>query len=334
MTCNHDFIFRTVPKAELHVHLEGTMTPSMVRLLAKRHQMTLPDTLFTKDDRYNWKDFLDFLKVYDAASIVLKTPTDYYDITYDYLRQIADEGGIYAELLFSADHAAQSGGMSYKDTLDAMVQAIDDAREHFGIEGRLLSAFVRHYGVDQCIKVAKDTVKHAHPYVVGVNLAGDEAGFPPAQFKEAFEIITKAGLKSVVHAGEWCGPDEGIWEALNNLPVNRLGHGVRSIEDPKLVSYLVDHNIMLECCPTSNIAFGAFPSYEAHSFNKLRAAGVKVCLNTDDPPFVHTTLGQEYLVAHEHFGLNNEDLVQITKDAIEASFADEKTKKMLLKKVN
>lgn len=321
-----------IPKAELHLHIEGAMTPSLVTKLAKRNKLDIPTHIFGDNETYVWKDFLDFLQTFDVASSVLKTPLDYRDMVYDYLARCAKEGAIYVEIFLSPDHAALCG-LSYEDHLSGTVQAIDDARKDFGIEGRIIITCVRHFGVDKCEQVAKDAVKYAHPYVVGFGIGGDEVNFPPAQFSKAFQIAHEGGLGCTAHAGEMAGA-ESVWEAITHLPITRVGHGVRSIEDPNLIAAIIERDITLEVCPGSNIALGVYPNFAAHPFNQLRNAGVRVTLNSDDPPFFATTLGREYdIIAREHFGLNNNDLLQITRNAIHASFAEPTLKEKLLDKI-
>ncbi len=248
-----------VAKAELHLHLEGSLPPSLVTKIAKRNGIAVPDDIFGENETFLWEDFLHFLKVYDKASFVLRNAEDYREMTYDYLARTAQMGSIYTEMMVSPDHAAMCG-VSYEEHLAGVVQGIDDARRDHGIEGRIIMTCVRHFGVEKCINVAKSTVKNLHPYVVGFGMGGDEAGFPPAQFAKAYQIAHEAGLGCTVHAGEMVGP-EGVWEAITHLPVTRIGHGVRSIEDPNLLAALSERGITLEVCPGSNIALRVYPDF-------------------------------------------------------------------------
>jgi adenosine deaminase len=320
-----------LPKAELHSHLEGTITPAWVQLLAKRHHLKIPEGLMRDDDTFIWKDFLDFLKVYDVASSVIQSTEDYRDITYAYLKQSSQEGVIYSELMPSPDHAATSG-ITYPALIEGVVAGIKDAERDFGIIARIYISCVRHFGVESCEAVAKLAVKYPHPFVVGFGMGGDEAGFPPKQFARAYQIAhEEAGLQCTVHAGEWTGPEQ-IRDAINYLPVSRLGHGVRIIEDTSLIQEIIDRGITLECCPTSNIALKVFPDYAHHPLRTFYDLGVKLTLGSDDPPYFSTTIGKEYDVAAKHFGFTSAELLQITRNAIQASFADDATKAQLLKK--
>ena len=316
-----------IPKAELHVHLEGAASPDLVRRLAARNGIKLAPTLFDARGEFAWSDFLHFLAVYDAAAGVIKTPEDYRDVTYEYLRDCAQEGAIYVEVMSSPDHAAEAG-MSYQNHVDGIVAGIDDARRDHEIEGRLIVTCVRHFGVDRAMDVARQVVASPHPYVVGFGMGGDEAAWPPAQFKQAFDYVAASGLPCTVHAGEWAGP-EMIREAIETLPVQRIGHGVRAIEDKALVNELAARAITLEVCPGSNIATGIYESRQTHPLVALRDAGVRVTLNSDDPPYFATTVGREYDRAAQEMQLSEETLREITEAAIDAAFVDDDTKRTL-----
>jgi adenosine deaminase len=309
-----------VPKAELHVHLEGTATPDLVRRLADRNGIALPDDLLRPDGTFAWSDFLDFLKSYDKAASAIRTGDDYRDVTYEYLAACAAEGAVYVELIASLDHGKHVG-LADDEHLDGIARGIDDARRDHGITGRIISSIVRNFGVADCEDVARRTVALAHPYVVGFNMAGDEAGFPAADYTRAFAIAHEAGLGCSVHAGEHAGP-ESIRAALQLPGVVRISHGVRAVEDPSLVEDLAARRIVLEVCPTSNVVLGVFPSYEEHPLGRLRAAGVPVTLGSDDPPYFGTTIGREYELAHERLGCSLEDLREITETALDAAFSD------------
>ncbi|MGP0036568.1 MAG: adenosine deaminase [Solirubrobacteraceae bacterium] len=321
----------TVPQAELHVHLEGTAPPELVSRIAARNGIELPERLLGGDGRFRYGDFLDFLATYDLAASVIRTGHDYRDITYEYLCQCARGGAIYVELTASPDHAALVG-LSEEEHLSGIARGIDDARRDTGIEGRILISAVRNFGVQQAVRVARHAADRPHPYVVGFSMAGDEAGFPPGDFAEPFEIAAGAGLGCTIHAGEWAGADS-VRAALE-LPVTRIAHGVRAIEDPDLVYELEARGTVLECCPTSNVVLGVFPSYEEHPLPQLRAAGVRVTLGSDDPPYFGTTIEGEYEVCFERFGFGEDDLREITLTAIDAAFCDDELKASLRSRIN
>jgi adenosine deaminase len=316
-----------IPKAELHVHLEGTAPPALIRRLAQRNAMVVPDGVFASEDTFEWSDFLHFLRTYDRAASVIRTPQDYRDVTFEYLSQCAADGAIYVEMIASPDHAA-AVGLSDADHYAGIAQGIDDARAAHRIEARIIVVAIRDFGADRAEEIARRHADDRHPYVVGFNLAGDEAGYPPAQFAGAYAIAAGSGLGCTVHAGEHAGA-ESVRAALE-LPVTRVSHGVRAIEDPALVATLAERGIVLEVCPTSNVATGVFASYEDHPLGALRAAGVRVTLGSDDPPYFGCSIASEYALAHERMGLEEGELLDITRIAVQASFADDALKNALL----
>jgi adenosine deaminase len=319
-----------VPKAELHVHLEGTAPPALVRRIARRNGLDVPDGVFAAPDRFAWRDFGDFLQTYDMAASVMRTAEDYRDVTFAYLASCAAEGAVYVELTASPDHA-RLVGLGDEEHLGGIAAGIDAARAAHAIEARILLACIRNFGIEQAIRVAAHAAERPHPYVVGFSMAGDEAGYPPGPYAEAYAIAAAAGLGCTVHAGEWAGA-ASVREALD-LPVTRIAHGVRAIEDPGVVRELAARGIVLECCPTSNVALGVFPTYAAHPLPALRAAGVRVTLGSDDPPYFGASVGGEYAVAGERFGFGDAELRAITRTALEAAFAEPALRDGLLARV-
>src|SRR5579863_2928117 len=194
-----------IPKAELHVHLEGTAPPELVGRIAARNGIPLPDQMLGDDGLFHYTDFLHFLETYDLAASVIRTAEDYRDITYEYLASVAEEGGIYVELTASPDHAALVG-LSDEEHFAGIAAGIDDARREHRIEARILLSAVRNFGAEKAVRVARQTAARPHPYVVGFALAGDER-IPPGDFAEAFAIASEAGLGCTVHSGEWQGPE-------------------------------------------------------------------------------------------------------------------------------
>ena len=309
----------TIPKAELHVHLEGTARPALVRRIAERNGLRLPDGLMRDEETFAWKDFLDFLQSYDMAASVIRTGEDYRDITYDYLASCAAEGAVYVELIASLDHGS-AVGLPDDEHIAGIAQGIDDAHREHGIVGRILSSCVRNFGVESAEDVARRTLDLDHPYIVGWNMAGDEAGYPPAPYARAFAMVAEAGLGCTVHAGEHAGP-ESVRGAMELPGVTRISHGVRAIEDPALVAEIAERGIVLEVCPGSNVALGVFPSFEAHPLPRLHAAGVTITLGSDDPPYFATSIGHEYALAHERLGCDLPTLRVFTQNALDAAFS-------------
>jgi adenosine deaminase len=312
--------------AELHVHLEGTAPPELVGFIADRNGVALPDRLLGTDGRFRFTDFLDFLRTYDLAASVIRTAQDYRDITYEYLCSCARGGAIYVELTASRDHAALVG-LTDEEHWEGISRGIDEARRDTGIEGRILVSAVRNFGVERALRVAEHAARRPHPYIVGFSMAGDEHAFPASDYAGAYAIAAAAGLGCTIHAGEWAGP-ESVRAALE-LPVTRIDHGVRAIEDRALVDELAASGIVLNCCPTSNVVLGVYPTFEAHPLPRLIEAGVKVTLGSDDPPYFGATLAGEYSVCVERMGLGEDVLSSITRTAVDAAFCGDELRASL-----
>lgn len=317
-----------IPKAEIHCHLEGSIPPSLALELAKRNGLALPPNLLDARGHYAWTNFWSFLEAYDRVCTALKAPRDFRDVIYTYLAGAAREGAVYVEMFCSPERPAALG-ISYAHWLEALAQGIDDARREFGIEGRIIIICIRHLGPERAEAMVRAMLVEPHPYVVGFGMGGDEARFAPADFAPAYRLAHEHGYGCTVHAGEVVGP-ESVWAAIRDLPVTRIGHGVRSADDPALMEELARRGIVLEVCPGSNVALGLYPDRASHPLHRLIDAGVRVTLNSDDPPFFHTTLGTEYDLA----GLDETRLRGIARTTIEASFADEATKRRLLLRIS
>lgn len=315
-----------LPKAELHCHIEGAAAASLVQQQALKYGEDC--SRFIRDGNFVWRDFAGFLAAYDFASTLFRSEDDYARLSEHYLSSIASNGAIYAELFISPDHAARAG-LSPSAYIEALAAGLQRAKAKTGIEARMIIAGIRHMGVEAVETIARYAVRNRHPLVTGFGLAGDERVEATEDFVRAFEIAREAGLGITIHAGELLGW-QSVEAALDHVRPARIGHGVRAIENPDLVKRIADEGVVLECCPGSNVALGVFPTFAAHPFRRLRDAGCKVTLNSDDPLYFHTSLGREYEIAQEHFALTERDLAGITRTAIEAAFVDKRTRTELL----
>lgn len=323
----------TTKKAELHVHLEGTISPQLAQNLADRNRITLPDNLISPDkSHYLYQDFLDFLKAYDAVAAVIKQPRDYYDLTLDYLRSTAQGGGVYVEMMYSPDHAELSSGIPSTEHLRAIQDAIDHAEESYQITGRIIVTAVRHFGAESALKVARQALKEDFPCITGFGLGGDEFNFPPRLFKEAYDTAYAGGLFCTVHAGEFDSA-RGMMEAMDYLPIQRIGHGVMAMHCAETRARLIDKNIALEICPSSNIALGLFPDLKNHPLKQFLDAGIQLSLNSDDPPFFKTCLAREYDIVQNFHSFSDEDMNNITRMALKSAFVNEDVREKLLRRV-
>lgn len=319
-----------VLKAELHCHIEGAASPALVQRKAEQNDVAI-DGLIDADGHYIWHDFTSFLNAYDQAAAVFVTEQDYSDLAHDYFSGAAGEGMIYGEIFASPDHA-ELAGLSYTAYIEALADGIDRARDETGVEGRIIVTCVRHFGPERAEPVAQLLHAHPHPMVTGFGIGGDERMFHPADFAKAFQIAADAGMGLTAHAGEFGGADS-VCAVLDELNVRRIGHGVRSVEDPALLDRLREENIVLEVCPGSNVSLGLCRSRDTHPFKALRKAGVRMTLNSDDPPFFRTSIGQEYDRGAEAFQLSEQDLLAITHQALEAAFVDTPTRERLFRRL-
>lgn len=327
---------RKLPKVDLHVHLEGTITPEMAKKIASRNKVTpSPQLMDSSGEHFRWSsagdarhNLIAFLKAYDDATSVMKRREDYSDITYDYLHRAAQEGCVYVEFFISADHGAMVG-LDYKEMIGAIADGYEKAKKESGIEMRLISTCVRHYGPEAALKVADITRGYHHPLVTGFGMAGDENAHTIADFRPAFMASGLAGRTA--HAGEASGP-ETVRQARDILQVRRFGHMVRAIEDAKLMEEQKSILAVPEVCVSSNIALKVYPDYKSHPLRRFFDYGLKVVLGSDDPSFFNTSIGREYKIAHDHFGFTETELLQLSRNALEEAFVDEATRGQLLDK--
>lgn len=336
---------KDLPKAELHVHVEGTVTPSMARKLAKKHNIDLPDDIFTPDGKgFVWNDFLDCVtRVYNAVAETVQTKEDYEEIVYDYLKRSADEGCIYTELIAYPSHARHlkekfpGSNLDYEDMIDGIVAGIEKANKETGIDARINVTLVRHDKPEWNKLTAEEIVHYQHPYVVGLDLAGGEQEGDIPSFKTLFDEIQSGYTKKLgirVHAGEAAGV-QNIHDAMDILNVSRIGHGIRAIEDINAIKKLVGRQVTLEVCPTSNVlVVEETPDFAAHPLSTLKQYGVRVTLNSDDPGLFGNSIGTEYQIAKDEFGFTDIELLDITRTAIESSYAKPELKRELLKEID
>lgn len=325
----------SIKKAELHVHLEGTISPALAHKLAKRNNLTLPEGLISEDgNSYLSRDFLHFLKVFDVVADLIKTPQDYYDVTFEYLKDNALKGAIYIEMMYSPDHAELSTKTPSIENLAAIQQAIDDAYNKFAIIGRIIIVAVRHFGAQAAERAALEISRQSVPSVTGFGLGGDEANFPPILFKKAYEIARyEANLQCTVHAGEF-DTFHGMIQAMENLPITRMGHGVDGIKSEETLNMLIERDIALELCPSSNIKLGIYQNIHEHPLPKFMDKGIKISINSDDPPFMSTDLNREYEIVQKAFGYDDAQMNAITKMAIECAFVDDDCKEELFSRID
>lgn len=324
-------MIQSIPKAEIHCHIEGAAEPQLVLAQAAKYGVDAMQYV-SADKGYLWTDFTAFLKSYDFVASLFRTPEDYISLSESYFRNIARQNAIYGEVFASPDHAARIG-CSYLTLIEAIGEGIHKAKQATGIEGRIVVTGVRHAGVEAVETAAKLAVGHPHPLVTGFGIAGDERLYKPADFAKAFAIASDGGLGLTAHAGEFGGP-QSVRDAIDHLKVTRIGHGVRSIEDADLVQRIAEEGIVLEICPASNVALNVYDRIEEHPLGRLVEAGCIITLNSDDPPHFHTSLENEYAIGANVFGFDAATLAGFTANAIHCAFVDGDTRQQLLEKLH
>ncbi|QHQ34013.1 adenosine deaminase [Algicella marina] len=318
----------TIPKVELHLHLEGAAPPEFIRQLAREKNVELPG-VFDEKGAYRWTDFAEFLRTYAAACSVLQGPEDFGRLAQAVLETSAGDGVIYTEIFIAPDICGGGDKVAWGEYLAALTEAARSAQASHGIVARFISTCIRNHGAEAAENAARLSAGTAGEMLTGFGMGGEERFGSVQDYVKAFAIAAEAGLEITSHAGEICGA-ESVRETLEHLPVSRIGHGVRAIEDPELVKRLADEEIVLEVNPGSNIALSVYDRWEAHPIQKLRDAGVPVTVSTDDPPYFHTDMPREYRRLHEVFGWDAEDFRAINLTAAHAAFCDEKTRSEII----
>jgi len=288
-----------LPKVELHLHLEGAAPPAFIRGLAQEKHLDISG-IFDDRGNYRYKDFWDFLKVYEAATSTLQSPEDYARLTLAVLEESAASGVVYSETFLSPDFCGGRDVGAWKEYLHAMREAAAQAERQMGITLRGVITCIRHFGPEKARETARCAAETAGDWIVGFGIAGDEKIGAPKDFRWSFDCAREAGLRLTAHAGEWGGP-ESVRDAVRDLEVERIGHGVRAIEDLGLVDELAEKGIVLEVCPGSNVTLGIYKGFRDHPISELDRRGVKVTISTDDPPFFHTTMAREYDELHKAY---------------------------------
>lgn len=316
-------LIQQIPKAELHLHIEGTLEPELMMKLAQRNNIEIPyKSVDEIRSAYEFSDLQSFLDIYYAAAQVLIEEQDFYDLTWAYLERAAADNVRHVEIFFDPQTHTERG-VSFDTVIAGIYRALEDGVSKLDITFELIMCFLRHLSAEEAMTTLEQALPHKNK-IRAVGLDSSEVGHPPSKFVAVFDRARKEGLLTVAHAGEE-GPPEYIWEALDLLKVERIDHGVRCLEDAALVERLVKEQVPLTVCPLSNIKLRVFDELEDHNLKKLLDAGLCVTINSDDPAYFGGYVGENYLQTQKALHLSADDIRALAKNSFAASFlSDEK----------
>lgn len=328
----HSALIRALPKAELHVHIEGTFEPELMFEIARRNGVRIPyadvDEVRAAYDFHNLQSFLD---IYYAAAAVLLHERDFYDLTRAYLLRCREDNVVRTEIFFDPQtHTAR--GVAFETVLNGIRRACDDAHKEWGISSALIMCFLRHLSEED----AFETLAQAVPYrehIIGVGLDSSEVGHPPSKFQNVFAAARKAGFLTVAHAGEE-GPPEYVYEALDLLKVSRIDHGVRSEEDAALMRRLIREKMPLTVCPLSNLKLKVVDDLAQHNLHRLLQRGVLVTVNSDDPAYFGGYVNDNFTALQQTFDLSTAEIAQLCKNSFQAAFLDSATRQKWCERID
>ena len=324
-------LIQRMPKAELHVHIEGTFEPELMFAIAQRNQIEIPyKSVEEVKQAYNFHNLQSFLDIYYAGANVLIVEQDFYDLAMAYFEKCAADHVVHTEMFFDPQTHTDRG-VAFATVIDGLQRACDDAKAKFGISSHLIMCFLRHLSEE----AAFETLQQALPYkdqIIGVGLDSSEVGHPPSKFERVFAQAREEGFLVVAHAGEE-GPAEYVWEALDLLKVNRVDHGVRSEEDPKLMQRLIAEKMPLTVCPLSNLKLCVVNDMADHNIRRLLQQGVHVTVNSDDPSYFGGYMNDNFIAIAEALALDNDELKQLAINSFEASFISDEDKDTWVEKI-
>lgn len=324
-------LIQRMPKAELHVHIEGTFEPELMFAIAQRNQIEIPyKSVEEVKQAYNFHNLQSFLDIYYAGANVLIVEQDFYDLAMAYFKKCAADHVVHTEIFFDPQTHTDRG-VAFATVINGLQRACDDAKAKFGISSHLIMCFLRHLSEE----AAFETLQQALPYkeqIIGVGLDSSEVGHPPSKFERVFAQAREEGFLVVAHAGEE-GPAEYVWEALDLLKVNRVDHGVRSEEDPKLMQRLIAEKMPLTVCPLSNLKLCVVNDMADHNIRRLLQQGVHVTVNSDDPSYFGGYMNDNFIAIAEALALDNDELKQLAINSFEASFISDEDKQTWVEKI-
>ena len=317
-------LIQALPKAELHVHIEGTFEPELMFAIAQRNQIQIPyQSVEEVKQAYNFHNLQSFLDIYYAGANVLVHEQDFYDLAWAYFEKCAEDKVVHTEMFFDPQTHTERG-VEFATVIAGLKRACQDAQQKLGISSQLIMCFLRHLSEEK----AFETLEQALPFkdeIIAVGLDSSEVGHPPAKFERVFAKAREEGFLIVAHAGEE-GPPEYVWEALDLLKVNRIDHGVRSEEDKQLMARLIAEKMPLTVCPLSNLKLCVVNDMKEHNIRHLLQQGVHVTVNSDDPSYFGGYMNDNFIAIQQALDLSNEELKQLATNSFEASFISDQEK--------
>ena len=326
----HNFI-EGIPKAELHLHIEGTFEPDLMFEIARRNNISINyKSVDELKKAYNFNNLQEFLDIYYAGASVLIYEQDFYDLTWAYLTKVHEQNLVHTEIFFDPQTHTDRG-ISFDTVIQGIHSALEDAKEKLGISSQLIMCFLRH--LDEV--AAFDILEQALPYkewIAGVGLDSSEMGHPPSKFENVFSKALDEGFITVAHAGEE-GPAAYVWEAINLLKISRIDHGNRSLEDDQLIKHIAEKQIPLTVCPLSNLALKVVEDLKDHPMLQLMEAGLMVTINSDDPAYFGGYMNENYIQIAAALNLSKKQITELAKNSFKASFLSDVEKEKLINQV-
>ena len=325
-------LIKRLPKADLHLHIEGSLEPELMFRLAKKNQIEIPyKDIEDVRNAYNFTNLQTFLNIYYAGANVLITQDDFYDLTWEYILKCVEDNVIHTEIFFDPQtHTAR--GVAFETVLTGIKRALADAKAQYGITSCIIMCFLRHLSQEE----AFETLEQALPFkddIIGVGLDSSELGNPPSKFIEVFKKAKEEGFKLVAHAGEEADFSY-IYEALDLLDISRIDHGVQSIKSAELMQRLKDEQMPLTVCPNSNIELRVFDNYKAHNIKELLDYGLNITVNSDDPAYFKGYINQNFINISENLPLTEDDIITLVKNSFRSSFINDELKQQYLDRVD
>ena len=325
-------LIKKLPKAELHLHIEGSLEPELMFRLAKKNQIEIPyKDIEDVRNAYNFTNLQTFLDIYYAGANVLITEDDFYDLTWEYILKCVEDNVIHTEIFFDPQtHTAR--GVAFETVITGIKRALADAKAQYGITSCIIMCFLRHLSQEEAFETLEQALSFKDD-IIGVGLDSSELGNPPSKFIDVFKKAKEEGFKLVAHAGEEADFSY-IYEALDLLDISRIDHGVQSIKSAELMQRLKDEQMPLTVCPNSNIELRVFDTYKEHNIKELLDYGLNITVNSDDPAYFKGYINQNFINISENLPLTEDDIITLVKNSFRSSFISDELKQQYLDKVD